>query len=39
MLYYFKKTPANTQHDATGVFPRVENYSTYTDFSEFKAVA
>ena len=37
MLYYFKKTLANTKHDATEVFLRVENHSASTNFSEFKA--
>lgn len=39
MLYYFKKTLANTKHDATEVFLRVENHSACTNFSEFKVVA
>lgn len=39
MLYYFKKILAGAKHDATEVFLRVENYSAYTNFSGFKAVA
>ena len=36
MLYYFKKILANTKHDATEVFLRVENHSAYTNFSGSK---